>query len=81
MDVRYVHVNSHKDLSDQKMITKMKYKITDAGVTITNRETQLIMQMNEWADQKATEVRQQWVSDHHGFDVMIKRKEGGEDDA
>ena len=81
MDVRYVHINSHKDLSDQKMITKMKYKISNAGVTITNKETQLIMQMNDWADQKATEVRKQWISDHQGFNIMIKRKEGGEDDA
>lgn len=78
MDVRYVHINSHKDLNDQKMITRMKYKIADAGVTITNKETQLIMQMNEWADKKATEVRTKWIQDTKDSTVMITKRGGDE---
>jgi len=74
-----VHINSHKNIKDKNDVTKMKYKIINAGVNVSNAQAKLIMKMNAWADEKATEVRNIWLRNRRGFITMIPRQ-GGEDD-
>lgn len=78
LTVKYVHINSHKDVNNTTDVTKMKYKIVNAGVNLSNAQAKLIMQMNAWADDKATEVRHKWTN-QKGFITMIP-KQGGEDE-
>ena len=78
LTVKYVHINSHKDVNSTTDVTKMKYKIVNAGVNLSNAQAKLIMQMNAWADDKATEVRHNWTN-RKGFITMIP-KQGGEDE-
>jgi len=79
LTIKYVHINSHKNIKDKNDVTKMKYKIINAGVNVSNAQAKLIMKMNAWADEKATEVRNVWLRNRRGFITMIPRR-GGEDD-
>lgn len=73
--IKYAHINSHLDIDSSTDITKIKYKVLDYGVTVSNREARLIMLMNKWADDKATEMRTKWLRSRSGFKVMLPKKE------
>lgn len=73
--IKYAHINSHLDIDSSTDITKIKYKVLDYGVTVSNREARLIMLMNKWADDKATEMRTKWLRSRRGFKVMLPKKE------
>lgn len=75
ISIKYAHINSHLDIDSSADITKIKYKVLEYGVTVSNREARLIMLMNKWADDKATEMRAKWLRSRRGFRVMLPKKE------
>ena len=78
LNVRITHIRSHTDPKDMNNVTRIKYYIANSGVQITTKQTQLLIKMNDMADQRANKEREQYAKEKISF-IIVKRRGDGLD--